>query len=182
MGGWEALGKEGFETTDEVRDALSEAGQVGVRKAAEDVVGEVLLWVLLRSDAQTGADELVAKVADATGHAVVSGGGTSQGEAELTGLERDVIMENNELAELDPVKPEEGRKGRPAVVHKGEWLDELHGETSERNLRDCSRKTAFFLPLRPSLVGQSVDDNPRGVVPGGGIFSAGIAEGGEDRE
>ena len=109
MGGREALGKEDFEVLDEVGDALGQIREVGVRETSEDVVGEVLAGVLLRSDAETGANELFAEVADAAGDAVVAGGGTSQREAELTGLERDVIMENDELGELDPVEPEEGR-------------------------------------------------------------------------
>ena len=85
MGGREALGKEGFEVSDEVGDALGQEGEVVVGETSEDVVGEILAGVLLRSDAQTGADELFAEVADAAGDAVVTGGGTSQGEAELTG-------------------------------------------------------------------------------------------------
>ena len=109
MGGREALGKEDFEVLDEVGDTLGQDCEVGVRETSEDVVGEVLAGVLLRADTQTGADELFAEMADAAIDAVVAGGRTSQGEAELTGLERDVIMENDELGELDPVKPEEGR-------------------------------------------------------------------------
>jgi hypothetical protein len=146
------------------------------------VVGEVLAGVLLWSNAQTGADKLFAEVADAAGDAVVASGGTSQGEAELTGLERDVIMENDELGELDPVKPEEGREGRPAVVHEGERLDQVDGGTSERDFCDRGRKTALFLPDRASLRGERVDDDPPRVVARGGIFSAWIAEGGDDRE
>jgi len=123
LSGREALGKEGFEVLDEVGDALGQVREVGVGETSEDVVGEVLAGVLFRSDTQSGANELFAEVADAAGDAVVTSGGTSQGEAELAGFERDVIMENDELGELDPVKPEEGREGRPAVVHEGERLD-----------------------------------------------------------
>ena len=117
------MGKEGFEILDEVGNALGQGGEVGVRETSEDVVGEILAGVLLRSDAQSGADELFAEVADAAGDAVVAGGGASQGEAELTGLEGDVIVEDDELRELDPVEPEEGRQRRPAVVHEGERLN-----------------------------------------------------------
>ena len=109
MSGREALGKESFEVLNEVGDALGQVCEIGVGETSKDVVGEVLAGVLFRSDAQAGADELFAEVADAAGDAVVAGGRTSQGEAELTGFERDVIMENDELGELDPVKPEEGR-------------------------------------------------------------------------
>ena len=119
-------------------------------------VGEVLAGVLLRSDAQAGADELFAEVADAAGDAVVAGGGTSQGEAELTGLERDIVMQDDELVELDPVKPEEGRQRRPAVVHEGERLDQMDGGTSERDLRDRGRGEAH----RRSARDHGVDPDP----------------------
>jgi hypothetical protein len=51
LGGREALGKEGFEVLDEVGNALGQGGEIGVWETSEDVVGEILAGVLLRSDA-----------------------------------------------------------------------------------------------------------------------------------
>jgi len=77
LGGREALGKEDFEVLNEVGDALGQIREIGVGETSKDVVGEVLAGVLFRSDAQSGADELFAEVADAAGDAVMAGGGTS---------------------------------------------------------------------------------------------------------
>ena len=51
------MGKEDFEVLDEVGDALGQVRDIGVGETSKDVVGEVLAGVLLRSDAQAGADE-----------------------------------------------------------------------------------------------------------------------------
>ena len=65
-------------------------------------------------------------------------------------------MENDELGELDPVEPEEGRQRRPAVVHEGLGLEQQYLLVPDAAFADEAAE--FLLPGREAVdFGDGID-------------------------